>query len=60
MELYKLYTVANISWAIKSRNVEWEKYLLRKRHKKCLTTFYTENYDGRRHFRDMNTDGKIK
>jgi hypothetical protein len=27
---------------------------------KCLTTFYTENYDGRRHFRDMSMDGKVK
>jgi hypothetical protein len=27
---------------------------------KCLTTFHTEHYDGRRHFRDISTDRKIK
>jgi len=33
MEFYNLYVVPNISWAIKSRNMDWEEHLLRKRHK---------------------------
>ena len=55
-----IYTPYQILVGLSNKGILTVRNIYYESDTKCLTAFYTENYDGRCHFRDISTDGKIK